>query len=102
MGSSLARSESQTDSRPKATAYCIESEVVDGMDVAAIEAATCRAVAKIREAERQNLIYWRRAHTAFARIRCLTRSSIATRPRLPKGARRAQSCGSRVGFWKTA
>ncbi|MGO4910479.1 pyruvate dehydrogenase (acetyl-transferring) E1 component subunit alpha [Pseudorhodobacter sp. W20_MBD10_FR17] len=69
MGSALVRTESQTDIHAKATAYGIESEVVDGMDVVAVEAATRRAVAKIRETGRPYLLeartYRFRPHSMF-------------------------------------
>ncbi|MDR9486052.1 MAG: pyruvate dehydrogenase (acetyl-transferring) E1 component subunit alpha [Sediminimonas sp.] len=69
MGSALVRTESQTDIHAKATAYGIESEVVDGMDVIAVEAAARRAVARIRENGRPYLIeartYRFRAHSMF-------------------------------------
>lgn len=51
MGTALARSESQTDIHLKAQNYNIASEVVDGMDVLAVEAATQRAVAQVRRGE---------------------------------------------------
>ncbi len=60
MGSALARTESQTDIHAKAAAYGVESEVVDGMDVVAVEAAARRAVARIRETGRP---YFLEAHT---------------------------------------
>jgi pyruvate dehydrogenase E1 component alpha subunit len=69
MGSALARTESQTDIHAKAAAYGIESEVVDGMDVVAVEAAARRAVAKIREDGRPYLLeartYRFRPHSMF-------------------------------------
>jgi len=69
MGSALARTESQTDIHAKAAAYGIEAEVVDGMDVVAVEAATRRAVAKIRETGRPYLLEARtfrfRPHSMF-------------------------------------
>ncbi|SMX31080.1 pyruvate dehydrogenase (acetyl-transferring) E1 component subunit alpha [Actibacterium lipolyticum] len=69
MGSALARTESRTDIHAKAAAYGIESEVVDGMDVVAVESATRRAVAKIRETGRPYLIeartYRFRPHSMF-------------------------------------
>jgi 2-oxoisovalerate dehydrogenase E1 component len=69
MGSALARTESQTDIHAKAAAYGIESEVVDGMDVVAVEAATRRAVARIRETGRPYLLeartYRFRPHSMF-------------------------------------
>jgi len=69
MGSALARTESQTDIHAKAAAYGIESEVVDGMDVVAVEASTRRAVGKIRETGRPYLLeartYRFRPHSMF-------------------------------------
>ncbi|AXI54082.1 1-deoxy-D-xylulose-5-phosphate synthase (plasmid) [Pseudoseohaeicola sp. NH-UV-7] len=69
MGSALARTESQTDIHAKATAYGIESEVVDGMDVVAVEAAARRVVANIRETGRPYLLeartYRFRPHSMF-------------------------------------
>ncbi|WP_343081784.1 pyruvate dehydrogenase (acetyl-transferring) E1 component subunit alpha [Ostreiculturibacter nitratireducens] len=69
MGSALARTEAETDIHAKAAAYGIESEVVDGMDVVAVEAAARRAVAKIRETGRPHFLECRtyrfRAHSMF-------------------------------------
>ncbi len=69
MGSALARTESQTDIHAKAAAYGVEAEQVDGMDVIAVEAATRRAVAAIRETGRPRLLecltYRFRAHSMF-------------------------------------
>jgi pyruvate dehydrogenase E1 component beta subunit/2-oxoisovalerate dehydrogenase E1 component len=69
MGSALARTESQTDIHAKATAYGIESAVIDGMDVVAVEAATRRAVASIRDTGRPFLLeartYRFRPHSMF-------------------------------------
>jgi pyruvate dehydrogenase E1 component beta subunit/2-oxoisovalerate dehydrogenase E1 component len=48
MGSALGRMESETDIHAKAAAYGIASEVVDGQDVVAVEAAARRAIASIR------------------------------------------------------
>jgi TPP-dependent pyruvate/acetoin dehydrogenase alpha subunit len=48
MGTRLDLSESETDIHQKAQSYRIRSEVVDGMDVVAIEAAAVRAVNAIR------------------------------------------------------
>lgn len=47
MGTALSRSESETDIHRKAQSYDMPSEVVDGMDVVAVEAATKRAVESI-------------------------------------------------------
>jgi pyruvate dehydrogenase E1 component alpha subunit len=48
MGTALERSESVTDLRRKAEAYDVAAETVDGMDVAAVEAATRKAVEAVR------------------------------------------------------
>lgn len=48
MGTALGLSESETDIHRKAESYRIPSEVVDGMDVVAVEAAARRCVAAIR------------------------------------------------------
>jgi 2-oxoisovalerate dehydrogenase E1 component len=49
MGTALERSEAETDIHKKAEGYAIRSEVVDGMDVVAVEAATRRALEVMRE-----------------------------------------------------
>ena len=49
MGTALERSEAETDIHRKAESYAITSEVVDGMDVVAVEAATRRALDTMRE-----------------------------------------------------
>lgn len=51
MGTALARSESQTDIRVKATAYNVPAEAVDGMDVEAVEAASLRAAGAVRNGD---------------------------------------------------
>jgi pyruvate dehydrogenase E1 component alpha subunit len=48
MGTAIERSESVTDLRAKSAAYNIPAESVDGMDVAAVEAATRSAAAAVR------------------------------------------------------
>ena len=69
MGTALARSESVTDIRAKAAAYGVAAETVDGMDVVAVEAATRRAVAAIRETGAPRFLdcrtYRFRAHSMF-------------------------------------
>ncbi len=69
MGSALDRTESETDISKKAAAYRIEVEQVDGMDIVAVEAATRRALATIRETGRPRflecLTYRFRAHSMF-------------------------------------
>lgn len=49
MGTALERSESEIDIHAKAMSYRIPSEVVDGMDVQAVEAAAQRGAAFVRE-----------------------------------------------------
>jgi 2-oxoisovalerate dehydrogenase E1 component len=51
MGTALALSEAETDIRRKAEAYKMTAEVIDGMDVVAVEAAARRALAHIRAGE---------------------------------------------------
>ena len=69
MGTALGLSESETDIHAKAKSYRIDSEVVDGMDVIAVEAATRRAVHAIRETGKPQFLECRtyrfRAHSMF-------------------------------------
>ncbi|AHD03728.1 pyruvate dehydrogenase (acetyl-transferring) E1 component subunit alpha [Leisingera methylohalidivorans] len=69
MGTALGRSESETDIRDKAAAYGVKAEVVDGMDVVAVEAAARRAIADIRESGKPVFLECRtyrfRAHSMF-------------------------------------
>ncbi len=69
MGSALERTESVTDIHAKAAAYGTESEVVDGMDVVAVEAAARRAVEHIRTTGRPYFLeartYRFRPHSMF-------------------------------------
>jgi pyruvate dehydrogenase E1 component alpha subunit len=69
MGTALARSESEVDIHAKAAAYGVASEVVDGMDVVAVEAAAGRAIERIRETNRPVFLECRtyrfRAHSMF-------------------------------------
>src|SRR3974390_3181233 len=69
MGTALALSESETDIQRTAACYRIESEVVDGMDVVAVEAATRRAVLAVRETGKPYFLecrtYRLRAHSMF-------------------------------------
>ena len=69
MGTALARSEAQGDVAAKAAAYNVPAEVVDGMDVVAVEAAGRRALAAIAEAGGPRLLECRtyrfRAHSMF-------------------------------------
>jgi len=69
MGTALAISESETDIHRKAECYRITSEIVDGMDVVAVEAAARRAVQVIRETRKPYFLecrtYRLRAHSMF-------------------------------------
>jgi len=67
MGTGLERHQAQTDIRRKAEAYGLPGEVVDGMDVLAVEAATHRAAEAVRRGEGPRLLELRtyrfRAHS---------------------------------------
>jgi pyruvate dehydrogenase E1 component alpha subunit len=69
MGTRLERSESQPDIHIKAQSYNVPAEVVDGMDVVAVEAAARRVCAKIRGGAGPALLECRtyrfRAHSMF-------------------------------------
>jgi 2-oxoisovalerate dehydrogenase E1 component len=69
MGTALDRSEAETDIHLKAGSYRIGAEVVDGMDVVAVEVATARALAMIRETGQPYFLECRtyrfRAHSMF-------------------------------------
>jgi pyruvate dehydrogenase E1 component alpha subunit len=69
MGTRLERSESQPDIHIKAQSYNVPAEVVDGMDVVAVEAATRRVCAAIRAGGGPALLECRtyrfRAHSMF-------------------------------------
>ena len=69
MGTRLERSESQPDIHIKAQSYNVPAEVVDGMDVVAVEAATRRVCAAIRGGAGPALLECRtyrfRAHSMF-------------------------------------
>jgi 2-oxoisovalerate dehydrogenase E1 component len=69
MGSALNRTESVTDIHAKAAGYAMTSEVVDGMDVVAVEVAARRAVAAMRENPQPHFIECRtyrfRPHSMF-------------------------------------
>ena len=69
MGTRLERSESQPDIHIKAQSYNVPAEVVDGMDVVSVEAATRRACAAIRGGGGPALLECRtyrfRAHSMF-------------------------------------
>jgi 2-oxoisovalerate dehydrogenase E1 component len=69
MGSALSRTEAETDIHEKAASYGIRSEVVDGMDVVAVEATTRRVVQQMRETGAPVFLECRtyrfRAHSMF-------------------------------------
>jgi pyruvate dehydrogenase E1 component alpha subunit len=69
MGTALERYQAQTDIRRKAEGYGIAADSVDGMDVLAVEAATRRATAAIRENGRPYFLeartYRFRAHSMY-------------------------------------
>lgn len=69
MGTSLSRSESQTDICVKAASYDLPAEAVDGMDVIAVEAAARKATTAIRAGNGPYFLECRtyrfRAHSMF-------------------------------------
>lgn len=69
MGTALERSEAVTDIHKKAESYGLISEVVDGMDVVAVEAAARRALKTIRDVGEPYFLecqtYRFRAHSMF-------------------------------------
>src|SRR5215467_3785786 len=69
MGTRLERSEAQPDIHVKAQSYNVPAEVVDGMDIIAVEAATRRVCAAIRGGGGPALLECRtyrfRAHSMF-------------------------------------
>jgi pyruvate dehydrogenase E1 component alpha subunit len=69
MGTALDLSESETDIHRKAACYRMKSELVDGMDVVAVEAAARRAIHEVRETGAPYFLecrtYRLRAHSMF-------------------------------------
>lgn len=69
MGTALARSESETDISRKAAAYNIDTQIVDGMDVVAVEVAATQALEQIRATGKPVFLECRtyrfRAHSMF-------------------------------------
>ncbi|HTY79075.1 MAG TPA: pyruvate dehydrogenase (acetyl-transferring) E1 component subunit alpha [Candidatus Bathyarchaeia archaeon] len=67
MGTALDRHQAQPDLRVKAAGYAVPAEAVDGMDVLAVESATCRAAHAVRRDEGPFLLELRtyrfRAHS---------------------------------------
>jgi 2-oxoisovalerate dehydrogenase E1 component len=83
MGTALARSESQTDIRAKATTYGLQADVVDGMNVVEVEAAARKALAHIRQTGRPAFLecktYRFRAHSMFDAQLYRDKAEIETR-----------------------
>ena len=68
MGTAIERHQSQTDIHAKAAGYGIDADMVDGMDVAAVEAATQRAMSCVRQGRPYFLearTYRFRAHSMY-------------------------------------
>ncbi len=69
MGTALARAQAQPDLRRRAESYAIEAEVVDGMDVAAVDEAVRWAAERVRAGHGPHFVELRtyrfRAHSAF-------------------------------------
>lgn len=69
MGTALAISESETNLQKKAASYRMATEVVDGMDVMAVEAVARRAIQEVRESHKPYFLECRtyrfRAHSMF-------------------------------------
>jgi TPP-dependent pyruvate/acetoin dehydrogenase alpha subunit len=69
MGTALALSESEIDLSRKAASYHLQAEVVDGMDVVAVEAAVQRLAGLVREGNGPAFLECRtyrfRAHSMF-------------------------------------
>ena len=69
MGTHVERAQSQTDLAAKARSYLMPAETVDGMDVAAVEAATRRAADTVRSGGGPAFLEFRtyrfRAHSMF-------------------------------------
>ena len=69
MGMALERAEAETDIAHKAAEYRMDNDVVDGMDVVAVEVAARRAIGNIRATGRPFLLECRtyrfRAHSMF-------------------------------------
>ncbi|WP_425418050.1 pyruvate dehydrogenase (acetyl-transferring) E1 component subunit alpha [Oricola indica] len=81
MGTALKYTEAETDIHAKAQTYNIQAEMVDGMDVIAVEAATRRALKSIRETGKPYFLECRtyrfRAHSMFDAQLYRTKEEIA-------------------------
>jgi 2-oxoisovalerate dehydrogenase E1 component len=82
MGTALEISEAETDLHLKAKSYKIDSEVVDGMDVVAMEAAARRAIHAIRTTGKPQFLECRtyrfRAHSMFDAQLYRTKEEVET------------------------
>jgi len=80
MGTALERHQSQTDLRLKAQSYALPAEQVDGMDVAAVEAAVRRGAEAVRRGEGPRFVefltYRFRAHSMYDPDRYRTTEEI--------------------------
>lgn len=69
MGSALGRVQAATEIAPRAASYGMTAELVDGMDVVAVESAARRAVSAMRDAPRPHFLECRtyrfRPHSMF-------------------------------------
>ncbi len=88
MGTALSLTESETDIHRKAECYRIASEIVDGMDVVAVEAAARRAVQAVRDSKKPYFLecrtYRLRAHSMFDPQLYRDKAEVETwRPREP-------------------
>ncbi|HEX9611199.1 MAG TPA: pyruvate dehydrogenase (acetyl-transferring) E1 component subunit alpha [Gemmatimonadales bacterium] len=81
MGTALERHQSQTDLRAKAQSYSMPAEQVDGMNVAAVEAAVRRAAEAVRRGDGPSFVefltYRFRAHSMYDPDRYRTKAEIA-------------------------
>jgi pyruvate dehydrogenase E1 component alpha subunit len=98
MGMRLERAEAQPDIHAKAKGYLIPSEVVDGMDVVAVESAARRGAELIRAGNGPTSS--NAAPTAFARTPCSMRRLTGRRTRSRPGSGKAPSYASRAGSTK--
>ena len=93
MGTALERAQSQTDLTVKAAALRVPALAVDGMDVVAVPRG-CAAGRRRTSAAAAARSSSNSAPIGSGRIRCSTRSSIATRPRSSGGASATRSARS--------
>ena len=96
MGMAVERAEADTDIGHKGVAYHMPGEVVDGMDVVAVEAAARRLVAQVRESCVPCLLECRtyrfRAHSMFD-----AQAVSGARGTRSSGASAIRSCGCNPG-----